>query len=127
MKSLRFIAVSIVLLATACLSASAQKVPVSNSKTGVYRALADLIFQSYQKGDLDTAGTLGRVLDRTWDTIEENGENGVNKSNSKLFEEIDEAMDAFIKPVMNADRKTPDPAAVDATYHAYIAELQKAD
>ena len=127
MKTLRLIAVSVVLLVTAWLSASAEKVPVNNSKSGVYRALADLIFQSYQKGDLDTAGTLGRVLDRTWDTIEENGDHGINKANPKLFEEIDEAMDAFIKPVIHADQKAPDPAAVAAAYHAYVAELQKAD
>ena len=105
----------------------AESVLVTNTKTGVYRALAQLIFQSYKKGDLETAATLGRILDRTWDQIEENGAQGLNKTNPKLFEDIDASMDAFIKPVIHFDKKAPDPTAVESTYNAYIDKLKAAD
>ena len=99
---------------------------MNHTKTGTYRALADVIFQSFKKGDLDTAATLGRVLDRTWDQIEENGEHGLNKANPKLFEEIDQAMDAFIKPLIHS-QKAPDSAAIESAYNSYIAKLKAAD
>jgi hypothetical protein len=107
--------------------AQIEHITVQNSKTGVYRALAQLMFQSFKKGDVDTAATLGRVLDRTWDQIEENSEHGLNKTNPKLFEDIDGAMDAFIKPIIHYDQKTPEPSSVETAYNAYIAKLKAAD
>src|SRR5437016_11645874 len=85
-------------------AAQKQHITLENSKTGVYRALAQLTFRSFREGDAETAATLGRILDRTWDQIEESGERGLKKSDPKLFERIDEAMDAFIKPVIHYDR-----------------------
>jgi hypothetical protein len=126
-RSIVAVAMSVTLMAILSASMDAQRVTVDNAKTGAYRALAQLIFQSFKKGDLDTAATLGRILDRTWDQIEENGERGLNKSNPKLFEEIDQAMDAFIKPVIHSDQKAPDPRAVETAYNAYLDKLKAAD
>jgi len=44
-----------------------------------------------------------------------------------LFEDIDEAMDAFIKPVVQYDQKAPDPTEVRAAYTAYLDKLKAAD
>jgi hypothetical protein len=138
MKNPRLAVVSVFQAAVLCLvvtstcgtsvsALAAERIPLNNTKTGVYRALADVIFQSFKKGDMDTAATLGRVLDRTWDQIEENGEHGLNKTSPKLFEDIDEAMDAFIKPVIHADQKAPDPSAVESAYNSYVVKLKTAD
>lgn len=107
--------------------ASAQQITLDNSKTGVYKALAQLVLESFKKGDMQTAAVLGRILDRTWDQIEENGEHGLNKTNSKLFEDVDEAMDAFIKPIIHYQQKAPDPASVEAAYRTYVEKLKSAD
>jgi len=44
-----------------------------------------------------------------------------------LFEDIDEAMDAFIKPVILYDQKAPDPASVRNAYSTYLEKLKAAD
>jgi hypothetical protein len=100
---------------------------LQTTKMGTYQTLAQLAFQSFKKGDLETAATLGRVLDRTWDQIEENGEQGLNKTNPKLFEEIDQAMDLFVKPVIRYDKKAPDPTSVESAYKSYLDKLKAAD
>jgi len=108
-------------------SIAGDRIVLENSKTGVYRALAQLTFESFKKGDMATAATLGRILDRTWDQIEENGAQGLNKTNAKLFEEIDEAMDAYIKPIIHYEKKAPDPAQVESAYEAYLEKLKTAN
>src|SRR5882762_4344216 len=44
-----------------------QTAGVDNTRMGAYRALAQLSFQAFQKGDNTTAAELARVLERTWD------------------------------------------------------------
>jgi len=104
-----------------------ERVPSGSSRMGVYRALAELIFQSFKNGDTETSATLGRTLERTWDQIEENRKQGLSKSNPKVFREIDVVMDAFIKPVIEYDQKTPDPASVESAYATYLDKLKAAD
>ena len=117
-------AIVIILLSHSVL---AERISLDRTKTGVYRALAQLIFQSFQKNDMDTAATLGHILDQVWDRTEETGEHGLNKTNPKLFKDIDEAMDAFIEPVIHYDQKAPDPAAVQAAFNTYLDKLKVAD
>lgn len=62
-----------------------------------YRALAQLAYASSQKGDNATAGTLARILERTWDKSEDyGGDTALSKTNHALFDEIDKAMDQFV-------------------------------
>jgi hypothetical protein len=42
-----------------------QTAGVDNSRMGAYRALAQLAYQAFQKGDNATASELARVLERT--------------------------------------------------------------
>lgn len=105
-----------------------QTAGVDNTKMGAYRALAQLCFQAYQKGDNATAAELARILERTWDAAEEHGgENSLGAKNKDLFEQIDQAMDAFIKPLIHYTTKAPDPAAVKAAYTDFLSKLKQGD
>jgi hypothetical protein len=95
---------------------------------GAYRALAQMSFAAFQKGDNATAAELARVLERTWDAAEEGGgDRSLGKTNKDLFEQIDHAMDVFIKPVMHYAAKAPDPAAVQGAYNDFLEKLKQAD
>jgi hypothetical protein len=106
----------------------AQTNGVDNSKMGAYRALAQHMFADFQKGDLAAAAELGTVLERLWDKAEEyGGDTALAKTNRKLFDEIDKAMDQFITPITEAKGKTPDASKVKAAFNAYLEKLKQAD
>jgi hypothetical protein len=106
----------------------AQANGVDNSKMGPYRALAQHIYGDFQKGDVAGAAAMGRVLERLWDKAEDyGGDTALSKTNHKLFEEIDKAMDEFLTPLWEAKAKPPDPAKVKAAYNAYLEKLKLAD
>jgi hypothetical protein len=105
-----------------------QTAGVDNTKMGPYRALAQLSFQAFQKGDIATAAELTRILERTWDAAEEEGgERSLAKTNKDLFEEIDKAMDRYIKPVIHHDVKISDNATVQAAYKEFLDKLKQGD
>lgn len=101
---------------------------VDNTRMGAYRALAELSFQAFQKGDNVTSAKLARILERTWDKGEEGGgKNSLAVANAELFEQIDNAMDAFIKPLMGNEKSTPDPAKIEVAYAVFLEKLKQAD
>jgi hypothetical protein len=130
-----FAVLVVLLLATATVwSASPQekRVPqtagVDDSKMGPYRALAQMIFSASQKGDAATAAALARVLERLWDKAEDyGGDTALSKTNHKLFDEIDKAMDQFATPLMEYKTKPPDAARIKAAYNTYLEKLRLAD
>ena len=106
----------------------AQSNGVDNSKMGPYRALAQHIYADFQKGDLAGAAAMGRVLERVWDKAEDyGGDTALSKTNPKLFEEIDKAMDEFLTPIWEAKGKPPEAAKVRAAYNTYLEKLKLAD
>jgi hypothetical protein len=106
----------------------AQKNGVDISKMGAYRALAQHMYADFQKGDVAAAAELGTILERLWDKAEEyGGDTALARTNRKLFDEIDKAMDEFITPITDAKGKPPDPAKVKAAYNAYLEKLKLAD
>jgi hypothetical protein len=106
----------------------AQTNGVDNSKMGAYRALAQHLYSDFQKGDLAAAAELGTILERLWDKAEEyGGDTALAKTNRKLFDEIDKAMDQFITPITEAKGKPPDPAKVKAAFNIYLEKLRLAD
>jgi hypothetical protein len=106
----------------------AQANGVDNSKMGPYRALAQHIYADFQKGDLAGAAAMGRVLERVWDKAEDyGGDTALSKTNRKLFDEIDKAMDEFLTPIWEAKGKAPDAAKVKAAYNTYLEKLKLAD
>jgi dihydrodipicolinate synthase/N-acetylneuraminate lyase len=95
---------------------------------GPYRALAQTIFSASQRGDAATAATLSRVLERLWDKAEDyGGDTALSKTNPKLFQEIDKAMDQFVTPLVEYKTKAPDAARVKAAYNTYLEKLKLAD
>ena len=129
-------AVSVVLLfVTATLGSASpqekrtpQTAGVDDTKMGPYRALAQMIFSASQKGDAAAAAQLARVLERVWDKAEDyGGDTALAKTNHKLFDEIDKAMDQFVTPLMEYKAKPPDAAKVKAAYNTYLEKLRLAD
>jgi hypothetical protein len=126
-KSVFLVAAGLVLFAgTGFLSRAQDKRPsqvagVDNSKMGAYRALAELSFAAFQKKDNATAAKLARILERTWDEGEEGGgKTSLTMTNAELFEQIDSAMDAFIKPLIGYEKSAPDPATIESAYTAFL-------
>ncbi len=122
----------LVFLAVASDSAQEKKVVQKNgvdiSKMGAYRALAQHMYADFQKGDVAAAAELGTILERLWDKAEEyGGDTALAKTNRKLFDEIDKAIDEFITPITDAKGKPSDPAKVKAAYNAYLEKLKLAD
>jgi hypothetical protein len=105
-----------------------QTAGVDNTSMGAYRALAQLSFQAFKNGDNVTAAELARVLERTWDGAEGGGgDHSLGKTNKDAFDEIDKAMDVFIKPIIRYQAKAPDAAAVEAAYHDYLDKLKQGE
>ena len=106
----------------------AQMNGVDNLKMGAYRALAQHIYADFQKGDMAAAAEMCRVLERVWDKAEEyGGDTALARTNRKLFDDIDKAMDQFITPLTEAKGKAPDAAKVKAAFNAYLEKLKLAD
>ena len=85
-----------------------------------YRNLAGDTLAAFKAHDMATAKKKARELEVTWDTREK----ALQKKSPDLWGQIDKAMDAFIKPVMQG--KSLDPAKVETAYDTYIAKLQLA-
>src|SRR5579864_4847269 len=94
-----------------------QTAGVDNTKMGPYRALATLAFNASQKGDNATAATLAKILERTWDKSEDyGGDTALSKTNKKLFDEVDKAMDQFVSLLVERPTAAPDAARLRAAY-----------
>ena len=107
---------------------ASQTAGVDNTKMGPYRALAQLSYAAFQKGDLPAAAQLAKILERVWDKAEDyGGDTALKKSNPQIFDQIDKAMDDFITPLVEAKSKSPDPARMKAVYAAYIEKLKLGD
>jgi hypothetical protein len=106
-----------------------QTAGVDNTRMGAYRALAQLAFQSLQKGDNATAAELSRILERTWDQGEWKNSSDASycKANRAVCQPIDHALDLLIGPIMNYAKHVPDPAAVEAAYNDFLDKLKQAD
>jgi len=85
-----------------------------------YRNLAADTLQAFKANDMPTAKKKARELEVAWDK----NEKALQKKSPDLWEQIDKAMDGFIKPVMKD--KSPDPAKVQTAYDTFIAKLQLA-
>lgn len=85
-----------------------------------YRELAAAALTAFKAGDMATAKTKARDLEKAWD-----GEQKALKASAPdVWKSVDDAMDAFIKPLMKGG--SPDAASVQSTYDAFIAKLDAA-
>jgi hypothetical protein len=93
----------------------------ADDNMALYRKLAAETLAAFQSHDMSTARTKARELEVMWDTREK----ALQKKSPDLWGQIDRAMDAFIKPVIQG--KSLDPAQVRTAYDTYIAKLQLAE
>jgi hypothetical protein len=127
-----FLSLLVLALLFASSAAAQTKAPqsagVDNTKMGPYRALATLAFNASLKGDNATAATLAKILERTWDKSEDyGGDTALSKTNKKLFDEVDKAMDQFVGLLVDHPTSAPDPARLRAAYTNYLDKLKQAD
>ncbi len=85
-----------------------------------YRVLAADTLKAFKAHDMPTAKKTARELEVAWDTREK----ALEKKSPDVWGQIDKAMDAFIKPMMQD--KSPDPAGAQAAYDTFLAKLQLA-
>jgi hypothetical protein len=105
-----------------------QSTTMENTKMWPYKALAELAYASFEKGENAKAAEVAHILERVWDKSEDyGGDTALSKTNPDLFKDIDAAMDGFINPIMNYAKKAPDKARVKAAYTEYLAKLKQAD
>ena len=106
----------------------AQTAGVDNTKMGAYRALAQLTFDEFQKGNSAKAAELARILERTWDQGEEGAaDKNLQKRSPEAFDHIDHAMDDFIKPILRYAQKPPQASSVQAAYNQFLEKLKEGD
>jgi hypothetical protein len=84
-----------------------------------YRKLAEDTLKAFKAMDLPTARKKAKELETAWDK----NEKALQKESPKVWDEIDKAMDDFIKPLQD---KAPDAAKVQTAYDAFIAKLKLA-
>jgi hypothetical protein len=133
-RSVQFVFVAALVLGSGAIPSQSQqkKMPqtagVDNSKMGPYRALAQLAVAASQKGDNAAAATLAEILERTWDKAEDyGGDTALSKTNRKVFDEVDKAMDKFITILLKHANSAPDAGALKSAYADYLAKLQSAE
>lgn len=94
------------------------KIVLEASYAGPFKALAQLAFAAFTKGDLPSAELNARILEKCWDRCEVH----LKKTDMAKWQTIDGAMDAFISPLISHDSTSPDD--VKKGYEAYLASLQ---
>jgi hypothetical protein len=106
-----------------------QRDGVDNTRMGAYRALAQLSFRAFQKGDNATAAELARVLERTWDQGEWHNisDDSFCKANRSVCQPIDSAMDVFIGAIINYSTNSANASAVQTAYDNFLEKLKTAD
>lgn len=93
--------------------------PVANHAS-IYNSMAQFVHDDFANGDLPRAQAEARILEIAWDRCEKN----FCKSNADVWKQVDEAMDAFIGPILNPPSGTADPAAVEAAFKNYGKKLR---
>jgi hypothetical protein len=92
-----------------------------NTPLGPYKALAKLSFDSFQKGDTQTAAVLARILERTWNS----GTQDLAKKSTSRWRQANEALQHFVAPVM--DTRGADAAIVEVAYQEFTEKLKQAE
>jgi len=92
-------------------STPAASTPATDDNMTPYRKLAEDTLNAFQAHDVPAAKKNARELEVAWDTREK----ALQKKSPDLWEQIDKAMVAFIKPVQG---KSPDPTCKRLTTHS---------
>ena len=82
-----------------------------------YRNMASETLKAFKAHDLATARKRAKDLETMWDK----NEKALKKASPEVWKQIDDAMDAFIKPLSD---KAPDADKVQAAYDTFIEKLK---
>lgn len=93
----------------------------SYSYPGIYCAMADLVLESALKNDFPRAVTLSKILEVMFDRAE----HGFHERQPEKWVEIDEAMDAFIRPIILYAGAIPEPAGMKVTHDDFVMKLRQ--
>ena len=99
---------------------TAVPIAIDNSYTSVYRVLGQLAVEAVQNDDFPRAVVYAKILEVVWDR----GENNLKTKSREKWDEVDEALDQFIRPIVRFADKKPAVAEVQANY-ARLAETLK--
>ena len=82
-----------------------------------YRNMAAETLKAFKAHDLATARKRAKDLETMWDK----NEKALKKASPEVWKQIDDAMDAFIRPLSD---KAPDADKVQAAYDTFIEKLK---
>jgi hypothetical protein len=91
----------------------------SDAQISRYKGLATDALNAYKSGDMATAKAKSKELEKAWDTEQ----NALKAKSPDVWKAIDDAMDAFIKPLMKGSAPAAD--KVQAAYDDFIAKLER--
>jgi len=97
-------------------SPSAAATPADDNMTP-YRKLATDTLTAFKARDMANARKKAKELETAWDKDQK----ALQKESRDVWNQIDKAMDDFIKPLQD---KAPDAAKVQKAYDTFIAKLQ---
>jgi hypothetical protein len=117
-----------------------EPVTLDSGRMGVYRSLALLTYRAFLKGQRSDrtdeegdrsgdwyekweADSCAQILETTWEIREAD----LVKMSPDLHKRINEAMEAFVKPIMGWRDGKVDPDKVDAAYSDYLDKLKQAN
>ena len=95
-------------------------VPQTSDSMSTYRTMATDALTAFKGGDTAAAKTKSRDLEKAWDDQQK----ALKSKSPTVWKSVDDAMDAFIKPIMKGG--SPDPAKVQAAYDEFIKQLDAA-
>ncbi|MGH9640843.1 MAG: beta-propeller fold lactonase family protein [Terriglobales bacterium] len=85
-----------------------------------FRMLAKQAMDAVAKNDLPSATKLCQTLETEWDS----GELDLRRSSPDVWNQVDEAMDNFIRPITTAGGVSPNPAALNTAYQNFLVKLK---
>ncbi len=94
----------------------------ASAKLDRFRSVAQMAMDAVKKNDLTAASKFCQTLELEWDE----GEQALRQSSPEVWNQIDQAMDDFIHPIMNSGGVAPDTATLNAVYQKFLAKLKLA-
>lgn len=90
------------------------------AKLDRFRSLAQMAMDAVKKNDLAAASKFCQTLELEWDE----GEQALRQSSPEVWNQIDQALDDFIHPIMRSGGVAPDAAALNTLYQNFLTKLR---
>lgn len=94
----------------------------ATEKLNRFRSLARMAMDSVTKNDMAAARNYCHTLESEWDQ----GASGLQRTSPQVWNQIDQAMDDFIHPIINSGTGVHDKAALNTAYQNFLDKLKLA-